>query len=192
MCNKTSSHNSNYLRDGQIIRSYLLCGPWKKNAKGRYTLKERGKLFLKKVSEDIGYHPSVLYSISELLIGSKFRDEGVFWISNIIKNNSRLSKLELEKDAVFYMEHLIRSYIFENFQTVKTKSRIKQQILIVLNFLIGKGSAIAYRLRGNYIVDVLDNLHFSLVIPFFGLFLFHTYSVHPTTSREILVSLFSF
>ncbi|MDE0519042.1 MAG: hypothetical protein OXH36_05770 [Bdellovibrionales bacterium] len=136
--------------DKDIIYNYLLAGPsWKKDAKDWHTLKEREKLFFKKVSKDIGHHPSILYSVSKLLnnIGSAFRDEGIFWISDIIKNNPSLSKMELEINTVLYIENIIRGYIFENRQIIKTKSQMKQQTLIVLNFLIEKGSAIAYRLR---------------------------------------------
>ena len=138
--------------DKAIIYNYLLAGPsWQKDAKDWHTLKEREGLFFKKVSKDIGHYPTVLYSISKLLnnIGSAFRDEGIFWISDVIKNNPDLSKVELEINTVFYIENIVRGYIFENRQIIKTKSQIKQQILIVLIFLIEKGSAIAYRLREN-------------------------------------------
>ena len=150
MCKHTSSsYQFNYHMDKQIIHNYLLFGQWKENAKDWHTLKEKEKVFFKKVSKDIGHHPSVLYSISELLndIGSKFRDEGIFWISDIIKNNPSLSKVELEMNTVFHIENILRGYILENHKIVKTKPQKKQQILFILNFLIERGSAIAYRLR---------------------------------------------
>ena len=55
--------------------------------------------------------------------------------------------MTLETDTIFYMENVVRGYIFENRQIIKTKPQIKKQILLLLNFLIEKGSSIAYRLR---------------------------------------------
>ncbi len=147
MCQKNISDS-----DRAIICNYLLAGhSWKPDAKNWHTLKEKEKLFFKKASKDIGHHPIVLYSISKLLnsIGSSFRNEGIFWIGNIIKNNPNLSKIGLETNTVFYMENSVRGYIFENRQIIKKDFHIKQQILIILNFLIEKGSAGAYRLREN-------------------------------------------
>ena len=140
----------NISRFDDIIICYLLAGPlWKKDAKDWHTLKDREKLFFKKVSKDMGHHPAVLYSISKLLndIGRSFRNDGILWISDIIKSHPSLSKTDLKINVVFYMENILRGYIFENFQMIKTKPQIKRQILIVLNFLIERGSATAYRLR---------------------------------------------
>ncbi len=133
-----------------VIYNYLLAGPlWKKDARDWHSLKEREKMFFKEVSKDIGHHPVVLDSILIFLngIGSSFKNNGIFWISDIIKSNPNLSKIGLETNTVFYMENLIRGYIFENRQIIKTDFQKRQQILIVLNFLIEKGSAAAYRLR---------------------------------------------
>ena len=138
--------------DRIIIYNYLLAGPlWKKDTKDWFILIHREKLFFKKVSEDIGHHPTVLDSISKFLneIGSYFIDDGILWISDIIKNNPNLSKISLEINTVFYMENILRIYVFKNHQKIKTKSYIRQQILIVLDFLVEKSSEVAYQLREN-------------------------------------------
>ena len=149
ICKNTESHQFNHQMDNQIIRNYLLFSPWKESAKSWHTLKDRERLFFKKVSQDIGNHPTVLFSIAKLLndIGSAFKDDGVLWISDIIKNNPSLYKVDLETNTISYIENIIRNYIFEHRQIIKVKPQRKEQILIVLNFLIEKGSAIAYRLR---------------------------------------------
>ena len=135
--------------DKQIIYNYLLFGPWKENKKDWHALKDREKSFFKRVSKNIGHNPLVLHSISKVLndIGFKFRNEGIFWISDIIKNNPNLSTINLEINTVFYMENIVRGYILENRKIIKTRPQIKEQILFVLNFLIEKESGIAYRLR---------------------------------------------
>ncbi len=89
MCNnKTSKY---YL--SEIVHNYLLAWPyWNETAKEWHSLKDREKVFYKKVSKDIGQCPSVLYSISKLLneIGSGFFSDGIFWISGSgkVRNNA--------------------------------------------------------------------------------------------------------
>lgn len=134
----------------EVIHSYLLAWTyWKEGAKEWHTLKDREKQFFKKASEDMGKNPSVLYSISKLLndIGSNFKDDGIIWISDMLKSNSELSTEELEINTVFYLENLIRGYILKNRHKIKTTLRLKNQILVVLDFLLAKGSVTAYLLR---------------------------------------------
>ncbi len=147
ICNKRPSH-----LDKKIIRNYLLAEKdLGQGVKQWHALKESEKLFFKQVSKDVGHHPTVLYSISRVLngIGSNFRDDGILWISDIIKNNSDLPNEGLEIDTTFYIENIVKAYVFDNRQTIKRDHRIKKQILIILNFLIETGSAVAYRLREN-------------------------------------------
>ncbi|MCD6297732.1 MAG: ATP-binding protein [Deltaproteobacteria bacterium] len=134
----------------EIIRNYLLAWDyWREGAREWHSLKDREKSFFKKASEDMGGHPTVLYSISKLLndIGSGFRDDGVFWISDIIKNNPGLTTEELEVNTIYYLENLVRGYILKNRHKIKITRQLKSQILIILNFLLSKGSVTAYLLR---------------------------------------------
>ena len=133
-----------------IIHNYLLAWEgWKKDAKEWHSLKEREKAFFKKVAEDIGDCPAVLYSLSKLLneIGSSFAQEGIFWISDIFQRNPNLASKELEVNTIYYLENLVRTYILKNRHNVRTVPQIKKQILIVLNFLLEKGSVSAFILR---------------------------------------------
>jgi len=132
------------------VYNYLLAWPYRKeDAKEWHTLKDREKLFFKKVSEDIGHHPAVLYSLSKLLndIGSNFMEDGVFWISSILQKNQTLFTKELEIDTIFYIENIVRRYILNNRHKVKTSKQIKNQILVILNFLLERGSVTGYILR---------------------------------------------
>lgn len=134
----------------EIVHNYLLARPyWREDAKEWHTLKDREKLFFKKVAEDIGSHPAVLYSISKLLndIGSNFREDGVFWISNIIQKNQNMFTKELEINTIYYIENLVRGYILKNRHKVKRTPKIQKQIIVILNFLLEKGSVTGYLLR---------------------------------------------
>ncbi|MES2930964.1 MAG: AVAST type 4 anti-phage nuclease Avs4 [Patescibacteria group bacterium] len=132
-----------------IVYKYLLALEWKKEAKEWRSLKDREKTFFKKVSEEIGGNPAVLYSIAKLLndIGSNFAFDGISWVSAMLQKNPDLSRKELEVNTVYYLENLVRSYILKNRQKVKTDQQLKKQILVILDFLLEKASVTAYLLR---------------------------------------------
>ncbi len=146
ICKKQSSHH--YTKE--ILHNYLLAWPyWKEDAKEWHTLKDREKLFFKKVAEDIGHHPSVLYSLSKILndIGSNFIDDGIIWISNILQKNNQLISEELETNTTYYMENIVRKYIMKNRHKIKKSVQLKNKVIAILNFLVEKGSVTGYLLR---------------------------------------------
>ncbi len=112
-------------------------------------MKEREKLFFKKVAEDIGHHPSVLYSISKVLneIGSQFLEDGIFWISSILQNNDKLVSDMLEINTIYYIENICSKFLLKKRHEVRTSKRIKDQVIIILNFLVEMGSVRGYLLR---------------------------------------------
>ena len=133
-----------------IIYNYLLAWPyWKETAKEWHTLKEREKLFFKRVAEEMGHCPAVFYSISKLLneIGSGFLDDGVSWISNMLKKNEVLWNVELETNTIYYLEIIIRKYYISNREIIRKNAKSKGNIIGILNFLVEKGSAVGFLLR---------------------------------------------
>jgi hypothetical protein len=142
-------HASGYYSN-ELIHNYLLAGPyWKKDIREWHTLKERDKQFYERVSTDIGHHPSVLYSIAKILndIGSSFIDDGVVWISNILHKNPEYISTELETNTVYYIENITRRFILINRQRIKATLSLKNQVIVILNFLLEKGSTTGYLLR---------------------------------------------
>jgi hypothetical protein len=142
-------HVSNYYSN-ELIHNYLLACPyWKKGIREWHTLKEREKEFYKKLSEDIGHHPSVLYSISKVLndIGSPFVNDGIGWISNILQNNPQYTSTELETNTVYYIENITRRFILINRQRIKAALSLKNQVIVILDFLLEKGSTTGFLLR---------------------------------------------
>lgn len=134
----------------EVISSYLLAGiPWNEKAKEWHTLKEREKIFYKKVSEEMGQHPTVLYSISKVLndIGSNFIEDGLTWISHILESNKQLITEELDTNTVFYIENFIRRYILKYRPKIRKSTPIKKQVIVVLNYLVERGSIVGYLLR---------------------------------------------
>ena len=55
--------------------------------------------------------------------------------------------LKLETNTLYYLENLSRKYIYENRDTIRKTKRAKEEVLIILEFLIEKGSVVGYMLR---------------------------------------------
>ncbi len=119
------------------------------SAKEWHSLKDNNKRFFKEVSEKIGHCPSAIYAVSKLLndIGSHYIDDGIFWISSIIRNNRELADKKLEVNTIYYLENLTRKYTFKNREKIKRTKAIKDNLLLILDYLINKGSVVGYMLR---------------------------------------------
>ena len=134
----------------EIIKSYLFAQtPWKEEATEWHTLKESNKIFFKRITENIGHCPSVLYSISKLLnsIGSIYLNDGVLWISKMLNENKNIWSDKLGKNTIYYIENLVKKYIFINREKIRITKQLKQEVLVILDFLIEKASVIGYMLR---------------------------------------------
>jgi len=134
----------------KIIKSYLFATAlWKEDAKEWHTLKSSNKRFFQEVSQKIGHCPSTLFALAKLLngIGSLYLDDGVNWIANIIEKNKDLAQKNLEADPIYYIENLSRKYIYNNREKIKKNKMLRQKVLIILNFLVEKGSVVGYMLR---------------------------------------------
>ncbi|MCP4748799.1 MAG: ATP-binding protein [Desulfobacteraceae bacterium] len=136
----------------RIVMSYLFANnQWNEKDIKWHTLKDENKRFFKTIAEQIGHCPSTLYSLSKLLnsIGSNYLIEGVGWISNMIKNNKNLHTDKLENHTLDYIENLLRKYIYKNRENIRKTKQKKKEVLIILDFLIGKASVVGYMLREN-------------------------------------------
>jgi len=151
---KLCEKGDNYWYVERIVMSYLFANtPWKEKATDWHTLKEENKRFFKKIAEQIGHCPSTLYSLSKLLnnIGSNYLIDGVGWISNMLKNNENFHTIELVSDTIYYIENFSRKYILKNREYIRKTRQAKNEMLIILDFLIEKGSVVGYMLRENII-----------------------------------------
>lgn len=136
----------------KIVKSYLFATvPWKETTTSWHTLKDENKDFFKEVSQKIGHCPAALYSILKLLtdIGSPYLDDGILWVAKMLKDNKNLCTAKLEVNTIYYLEKNIRKYIYKNRETIKKDKKLKSDVLIILDFLIEKGSVVGYMLREN-------------------------------------------
>jgi len=54
---------------------------------------------------------------------------------------------ELVTNTIYYLEVLVRKYVYLNRARMKTDRLLKNKLLVILEFLINKGSVNAYLLR---------------------------------------------
>lgn len=133
-----------------VIKSYLFAkAPWTQNIKEWHSIKEGNKRFFKLISEKVGHCPTVLYSLVKLLngVGSIYLKDGLSWISKMLKNNENLLTDELDSDTIFYMEIIMRKYLFMYHDEIKKTKKLKSEALIILDYMIKRGSASAYMWR---------------------------------------------
>ncbi|MCM2534320.1 ATP-binding protein [Neobacillus pocheonensis] len=136
----------------KIIKSYLFAQTlWNENATEWHTLKDNNKRFLNKVTRNMGGAPSVLYAIAKLLngVGQKYLNNGISWISRILIEHHNIRTEQLEGNTIYQLENLVKSYIYKNREKVRRETKLKQEVLIILDFLVEKGSVAGYMLREN-------------------------------------------
>lgn len=149
ICSTKDNYYSN-----KIIKSYLFAKvAWKETTSEWHTLKANNMKFFKEMAEKIGHSPATLYSISRLLnnIGEPYLNEGVELLSSMLIRNPNLQTAKLETNTIYYIEKLIRKFIYYNKQKIKITKRLKDQTLIILDYLITKGSVMGYILRESII-----------------------------------------
>ena len=133
-----------------IVQSYLFAEvEWKEDTKDWPSFTTTNQGFIKSISEEIGYYPAVFYSISKLLnnIGNPFINEGIFWISDMLRDNKNLHTDSLHPDTVYYVEKITKEYINHNRYVIKQTVSKRKRLTIILDFLITKGSVTGYLLR---------------------------------------------
>ncbi|WP_339259802.1 AVAST type 4 anti-phage nuclease Avs4 [Lysinibacillus sp. FSL K6-3209] len=145
-----NNKRKNSYGNSRLIKSYLFAETlWNDNIKEWHSLTEQNKRFLMKVTRRLGDSPAVLYSIAKLLdgIGQKFINDGISWISRMLLENQSIWSAELEDCTVYYLENVIKRYIHINRENIRREVRLKGEVIIVLDFLVEKGSVPGYMLR---------------------------------------------
>ncbi|AEP88987.1 AVAST type 4 anti-phage nuclease Avs4 [Bacillus spizizenii] len=145
-----SEGHSYYNQD--IIESYLFArSPWNENVTEWDTFKEGNKKFFNKVARNTGESSAVLYSIAKLLngIGHRYLSDGITWISKILIEYPKIRQNKLKEYTIYYLENLMRSYIYQNRERIRRVTKLKREVLVILDFLVEKGSVAGYMLREN-------------------------------------------
>lgn len=65
----------------------------------------------------------------------------------MLNENKNLYTAELVTNTIYYLEVLVRKYVYLNRTKLKADRFLKGKLLVILEFLIDKGSVNAYLLR---------------------------------------------
>ncbi|WP_073552104.1 AVAST type 4 anti-phage nuclease Avs4 [Elizabethkingia meningoseptica] len=136
----------------KVIKSYLLAWDWWKDGIIEWhNLERKNLIFYTNIVRDIAYIPTVLYSIAKILnsIASKFQNEGIDLVYNIISNNPSLNTASVETQTLNNLELFMRKFIYMNKDKIKREIRLKNKAILILSFMIERGSTQAYLLREN-------------------------------------------
>lgn len=144
------NHKRQNLYNDKVIKSYLFTTQyWKKECKSWRSFKVTDKLFFKKITSNAGHSPSVLYSMAFLLdgIAHHYLDDGISWVSAQLQNNKNLWEIELEQNTTYYLERIVRAFSFKERERIRKTNQLKQELLVILNFLVEQGSVTGYMVR---------------------------------------------
>lgn len=134
----------------RITESYLFArNTWKEDAREWHTFSKAQTSFFNDLTLRLGGNSSYLYSLSKLLcgLGSIYLEEGIFWLSSTIKGNEISLSNDRRNDTVYFLEKVLRKYIFINREKMMRTTKIKSAIISILDFLINNGSIVGYLLR---------------------------------------------
>lgn len=136
----------------KIIKSYLFAQTsWKDSATDWHTFKDSNSRFFAEIAKNIGHCPSTMYSLARSLnnVASRYLNPGIAWLSGILARNKELWSAKLEDNTVYYLESLVRKYIYTERERVRRTKQLKEEVLVILEFLVEKGSVVGYMSREN-------------------------------------------
>lgn len=136
---------------GVVLAEYLLAGNfWNKGVKSWHSLQGENADFYLLASNQVGYHGVTLYAVSRVLntIGfNAFFDDGIEWLSSIVRDNPHLRNVSLPVNTRYYLEVYMNRYVRKYIFTLPSNPQCKHMVLDVLDFLVEKGSATGFLLR---------------------------------------------
>lgn len=136
----------------RIIKSYLFAqSPWKETTNDWHTLKDSNSQFFAEIAKKIGHCPSTLYALAKSLNGvaSRYLIPGIAWLSGMLALNKKLWATKIEPDTIFYLESIVRKYVYKEREKIRKTKQLKEEVLVILEFLVEKGSVVGYILREN-------------------------------------------
>lgn len=136
----------------KIIKSYLFAQThWKETATDWHAFKDSNSRFFADIAKSIGHCPSTLYALAKSLnnIADRYLNPGISWLSGMLTRNKILWTKKLETNTLYYIESLVRKYIYKERERIRRTRQLKEEVLVILDFLVERGSVVGYILREN-------------------------------------------
>ena len=133
----------------KILQAYLFNSvQWNEKAKDWNAFNSDGKAFFKKIGESFKSCESMIKYFSYIFygVGSQYLKDGITWIANITRNCT----ININENCeIYYLEQIIRKYIYENLSEIRTNGIRKREVIDILDYLIKKESVLGYMLKDN-------------------------------------------
>lgn len=145
-------NNSSYDFDGVIATYCFAWSFWGEKQKEWVGFKIQHLSFFDKVVKDLGFLAETLEAVAKFInsIGHSFTKEGVSWVATLISENDHLVHAQLHSNTIYYLEEMILRVSKEHLNDVKKDSVLRGKILIIVNFLISRGSTIGFLIREEF------------------------------------------
>ena len=133
--------------NSQQLCTYLLNIQWKDGIKEWRCLRLGDIGFFDYVAENSSGNALVLECIAKNLtnIINKYQTEGMGWISKFLLNHPYVNLAET--NALFYLEQVMMEYVYANKMKIRQTPALHEQVRVVLNFMVSKGSVMGFVLR---------------------------------------------
>ncbi len=63
--------------------------------------------------------------------------------------NKELLEAKQENNTIYHLEHISKKYMYKKREEIRRTKQLKENVLVILNFLIDNGSVVGYMLREN-------------------------------------------
>lgn len=148
---KSFISSENYPRSfDNVVSTYCFAWQyWGEKQKEWFGVKLQNIPFFDRIVKDLGFLPVMLFSMGRFLnsVGSSFIKEGIGWLSILVSANPHLIDSKLKGDTVYYIEEVVIRVSRECFKEAKKDIQYRQNLLIILNFLVSRGSTIGFIIR---------------------------------------------
>ena len=141
-----------YWYEDKIVKSYLFAQtPWNETASDWRTFKDCNSRFFAGIAKNIGHRPATLYSLAKSLndVADRYLNLGISWLSGMLSQNKNLWTDNMETNTLYYLESLVRKYIYNEREKIRRTRQLKEEVLVILDFMVEKGSVVGYMLREN-------------------------------------------
>lgn len=139
-----------YRQKDAMLKSILLANlEWSESAKEWHTLKDDDYIYYDDFVDYLPNYPAVLYSIVRLIdgIGNRYFRQGITWISKIITSSNGFENIVIDSNTMFLTESVVRKYVLLNRDEIRRKRGQLEEVIIILNWLVNRGSVIGYMVR---------------------------------------------
>lgn len=136
--------------NNKVIRTLMLSeNGWNSATIEWHSLSKMDMLYYKEIAEKLSYHPDVLWSMLKHVngIGTVHFKMGLSIIADMFRNSNGFDGISINADLVQYLEITIRKFVNQHRSEIRRITKIKSDVVTILNWLVEQESVLGYMLR---------------------------------------------